>query len=440
MATDTSASATQALATMSIEQAEHLGTQKVSELLKLSNLTKKDKDGNVTDEAKTINNTISATTDLISTYGIRQEIITSNKHEDARITAQRKLNDNCKPIETIEVECIGDTMYKVGYGVHVILPFLPAYQDCFMFIKEISNEWKENGIFISTLTLTPSRIMDIQEWTDDTEDEGTTGSTSGTDLANKIIALLKQQIGKPYVYGAKGADSFDCSGLVYYCYNQFKDELIDGKPMGGDTYAQVVQGIEVDKTNKDAWQPADLLFWIGEDTPPSHVSVYLGNGQMIHAPHTGKNVEIVAISRTDIYAVRRVVPEQTITDSTTNSGNVDLSNATQMTMELSFYTGAEDEGGSESASGKPLAYGMCASNVYPFGTKFYIKGINGLNALNDGVFTVEDRGGTDFYSANRLDIYIGNGSDAKTKANNLGRQTCTAYKLDSTSSSRMVQD
>ncbi len=115
-------------------------------------------------------------------------------------------------------------------------------------------------------------------------------------------------------------------------------------------------------------------------------------------------------------------------NNSTNSGDVDFSNATEITMSLSFYTGAANEGGSESASGKALEYGMCASNVYPFGTQFKLTGIDGLD---DGVFTVEDRGGNDFNSANRLDIYVGNGSDAVALANNLGRQTCTAYKLNS---------
>lgn len=113
--------------------------------------------------------------------------------------------------------------------------------------------------------------------------------------------------------------------------------------------------------------------------------------------------------------------------TSSNSSDVDTSNATKMTMELSFYTGAANEGGSESASGKSLKYGMCASNVYPFGTQFKLTGINGLD---DGVFTVEDHGGVDFNSSNRLDIYVGNGSDAVALANNLGRQTCTAYRLN----------
>jgi flagellum-specific peptidoglycan hydrolase FlgJ/N-acetylmuramoyl-L-alanine amidase CwlA len=114
-------------------------------------------------------------------------------------------------------------------------------------------------------------------------------------------------------------------------------------------------------------------------------------------------------------------------NSGSGTGDVDLSNATEMSMDLSFYTGEASEGGSESASGKALEYGMCASNDYPFGTRFYFKGINGLD---DRTFTVEDRGGSDFDSSSRLDIYVGNDSDAKAKADTLGRQTVTAYKLN----------
>lgn len=281
----------------------------IDESLNMYNLVTKDENGNIINQAKTSNNTISATTDLINKYGIRQEIIFKNSNEDPVITAKRKLNDSCTPKEEIEVECIGDTMYRVGYGVHVILPFLPTYNDCFMYIKEVTNEWKNNGTFISTLTLSPSRVMDEQEWTDDTtEDDDLSLASSGSELASKIIALLKQQVGVSYAWGGKSPESgFDCSGLIYYCYNQFKDEL--GITLGVSTYEQVKQGTEVDKNDKDSWIEGDLLFWIGQSTPPSHVSVYLGNNQMIHAPSSGKTVEIIDISRTDIYAVRRVIPE-----------------------------------------------------------------------------------------------------------------------------------
>ena len=141
-------------------------------------------------------------------------------------------------------------------------------------------------------------------------------------------------------------------------------------------------GNPVDAEDKSKWQVGDLVF-----PHAGHVVTYIGDDKFIAAPQTGENVKIQGQYWQSTYAVRRVIPEDTTTSS--NTGNVDLSNATQISMDLSFYAGASDEGGNESASGKTLQYGMCASNYYPFGTKFYIEGINGLP---NGTFTVEDTG------------------------------------------------
>lgn len=409
---------------MSIAEAEALGTSKVNKMLNMSNLTNVTDSGEI-EQAEVNDNYVIASKSTLDTYGIRQEIVIQSKKEDPKVTALRKLNENCLPKETIDVEVLGDIGYKVGYGVHAIIPFIKNYQDCFMFIKDVSTEWKSDSIFISTLTLTKSRVMDEQEWSDaDESGDGysSSGVNSSSATARSIIALLMQQIGKPYVWGATGTESFDCSGLTYYCYNQFSDGLIDGKPLGRTTYDQVKNGVEVNPNDISEWQAGDLIF-----PHAGHVVVYLGDGKIIHAPQTGENVQIsdtyLKAHGNKAYAVRRVIAPAT----SDNTSDVDLNNATKMSMDLSFYTGAENEGGSMSSSGKQLTYGMCASNVYPIGTKFYIKGINGLS---NGTFTVEDHGGVDFDSSTRLDIYIGNGSSAKVKADKLGRQTVTVYKLN----------
>lgn len=291
---------------MSIAEAQALeqtlGTTKVNELLKLNNLTT-----DTGEEAETVNNTMTAPSSIVKKYGIIQDIIIKSKKEDPLLKARRILNENCKPKESIEVECIGDVNYRVGFGVHLIAPFLKGYEDRFMYIKEVQHEWKSDSLFISKLTLTPSRVMDEVEWSDlEEEDEDSTG-TDGNDLWKKIYALLRQQEGKDYVYGAAGPDTFDCSGLVQYCYNQYADDL--GLTLGRTTYEQCKQGTEVDKDDKGQWNPGDLLFWIGKDTPPSHVSVYIGGSKMIHAPQTGDVVKTVDVTRTDIYAVRRVIKD-----------------------------------------------------------------------------------------------------------------------------------
>ncbi|WP_315074063.1 NlpC/P60 family protein [uncultured Clostridium sp.] len=278
----------------------------VEETLKLDNLTLKNSSGDI-EESEVVNNTITAPSSITKKYGIIQDIITKSKKEDPLIKARRILNENCKPKEEINVECIGDVNYRVGFGVHLVVPFLKGYEDCFMYIKEVEHEWKNDSLFISKLTLTPSRVMDEVEWSDLDDDDSTDNSTSGSDLWEKIYKLLKQEEGKSYVWGAHGPDTFDCSGLVEYCYNQFKDEL--GITLGWTTYEQCKQGKEIG-TDKGEWAPGDLLFWIGEDTPPSHVSIYIGGDKMIHAPKTGDVVKTVDVTRTDIYTVRRVIPEQ----------------------------------------------------------------------------------------------------------------------------------
>lgn len=391
----------------------------VEHYLNLDNLNTKKSDDSV-EKPEIINNYVQASSSIIDTYGIRQEIVIQNKKEDPKVTALRKLNDNCLPKETIEVEVLGDINYKVGYGVHVILPFLRDYQDCFMYIKNVSNEWKTNGVFISTLTLTKSRVMDEQEWSDideSGEEYSSSGGNSSAIVAKSIIALLMQQIGKPYEWSKTGPESFDCSGLMYYCYNQFQDDLINGKPLGRTTQEQVKNGIAVDPNDMSKWQVGDLVF-----PHAGHVLAYIGDGKFIHAPQEGESVKITTKWWSSTYAVRRVIAEDVLSDDGT-----DLSNATQISMDLSFYTGSESEGGKLSASGKELTFGMCASNYYPRGTKFYIKQVEGLNS---GIFTVEDTGGSDFDSPNRLDIFVGNGHGAIVKANNLGRKKCIVYKLN----------
>lgn len=263
------------------------------------------------DEVVIINNIMTTTNDeLIKRYGIRQEIVIKSDKEDSNMKVARVLSEHCRPTEDLTIKCIGDLDYRVGFGVHFKSPFLPKYYDCLMYIKEVEHEWI-GDIFTSTLTLTPSRVMDTQEWsdtTDSSDNEDNEKGSAGSDLWNRIYGLLKQQIGKPYVYASQDApNSFDCSLLVQYCFNQFKDET--GVTLGRDTYSQVKQGMEVDKSDKDSWSEGDLIFFTGKSTPPSHVAVYTGNGNMIEAPYTGEYVREIALTRNDIYAVRRVIPE-----------------------------------------------------------------------------------------------------------------------------------
>jgi cell wall-associated NlpC family hydrolase len=89
------------------------------------------------------------------------------------------------------------------------------------------------------------------------------------------------QVGDPYVWGAGGPNSFDCSGLTQYAYAAAGISLPHSSRMQGQMGASV---------SRDQLQPGDLLFYY---SPTSHVAMYIGNGQMVHASTSGKPVMVV---------------------------------------------------------------------------------------------------------------------------------------------------
>lgn len=124
--------------------------------------------------------------------------------------------------------------------------------------------------------------------------------------AEQLTAALKaavSKLGRPYVWGAEGPDTFDCSGLVQWAYGQA------GVRMPRVTHQQWVTGPQVPSLAQA--QPGDLLFWRNDPTNPdyiSHVAIYWGNGKMLHAPHTGDVVKIVPVNTRNLAGIVRVSP------------------------------------------------------------------------------------------------------------------------------------
>ncbi|CAM5425468.1 glycoside hydrolase [Streptomyces pilosus] len=104
-----------------------------------------------------------------------------------------------------------------------------------------------------------------------------TDSSYGT-KAEKAIAFARAQIGKPYVWGATGPGSYDCSGLTQAAWKAA------GVALPRTTYDQVNAGTTVPVSQA---QPGDLVFFYDDVT---HVGIYIGNGMMIHAPKPGTYV------------------------------------------------------------------------------------------------------------------------------------------------------
>ncbi|WP_462259236.1 C40 family peptidase, partial [Vagococcus teuberi] len=102
-----------------------------------------------------------------------------------------------------------------------------------------------------------------------------------------IVSEAYKHIGKPYVWGAKGPDSFDCSGFTSYVFRQAA-----GKEIGGWTVPQESAGTQISLSEL---QPGDLVFW-GSRGATYHVGIYVGGGQYIHAPQPGESVKVTSMS------------------------------------------------------------------------------------------------------------------------------------------------
>jgi peptidoglycan DL-endopeptidase CwlO len=116
---------------------------------------------------------------------------------------------------------------------------------------------------------------------------------TGSSQSDKAIAFARNQLGKPYVWGATGPDSFDCSGLTQAAYKAA------GIDLPRTTWDQVNVGTRVAESDL---QPGDLIFFYSDI---SHVGLYIGNGEMIHAPHTGTVVKIAPITEMPFYGAVR---------------------------------------------------------------------------------------------------------------------------------------
>jgi cell wall-associated NlpC family hydrolase len=100
----------------------------------------------------------------------------------------------------------------------------------------------------------------------------------------KILAEANKHLGKRYVYGASGPNTFDCSGFVSYVYSH-------ALGIGLSRSAQGMAG-SVNKIRGSERQPGDLVFFTGTSSHAyiSHVGIYVGGGRMIHASSTGRGV------------------------------------------------------------------------------------------------------------------------------------------------------
>ncbi|MCX7924060.1 MAG: NlpC/P60 family protein [Clostridia bacterium] len=119
----------------------------------------------------------------------------------------------------------------------------------------------------------------------------------------RVLQLARQYMGVPYLWAGTSPSGFDCSGYIQYVF------LNNGVSLARTTELQYEQGVLIDKS---LLRPGDLVFFTTYQPGPSHVGIYLGNNQFIHASSGAKQVTISDLNKA-YYAERyigakRVIP------------------------------------------------------------------------------------------------------------------------------------
>ncbi|WP_132991583.1 C40 family peptidase [Gordonia zhaorongruii] len=111
--------------------------------------------------------------------------------------------------------------------------------------------------------------------------------------AKKALHNAESKIGSPYAYGAAGPSAFDCSGLVYWAYQEA------GKTIPRDSYGQAGGGKSVSSVSKA--RPGDVLIFNGG----GHAGIYAGNGMFVHSSTEGVPVQRDKVSNWSVSSIRR---------------------------------------------------------------------------------------------------------------------------------------
>lgn len=139
-------------------------------------------------------------------------------------------------------------------------------------------------------------VTDRQRWVEKNgpvQDYSIEGLTSANPLGLDAVAAAMTKLGSPYGWGATGPDQFDCSGLVVWAYQQ------QGKTLPRTSQAQMAGGVPVSRADL---QPGDVVgFYPGA----THVGIYVGNGNIVHASDYGIPVQVVPMDSMPFFGARR---------------------------------------------------------------------------------------------------------------------------------------
>ena len=140
--------------------------------------------------------------------------------------------------------------------------------------------------------LTADGIVGLSTWESLKNFRGASSISRGRGNSRKaqiLLSMARQYVGVPYVWAGRSPSGFDCSGFIYYVF----DQLGYGLPRMADGQYEV--GIPVPR---QALRPGDLVFFETYEPGPSHVGIYIGNDQFIHASSGAGHVTVTPLNKT----------------------------------------------------------------------------------------------------------------------------------------------
>ncbi|MEU1629139.1 NlpC/P60 family protein [Streptomyces sp. NPDC020096] len=151
--------------------------------------------------------------------------------------------------------------------------------------KDVQDKLSKAQDLLNSLTAQQRASIDQQNRASrDNQRPNLGNSAAASQRAAAALAAAQSVIGSPYVWGATGPTSFDCSGLTSWAYGQA------GVSLPRTTWDQANAGTHL---TMDQLQPGDLVLFYGD---LHHIGLYAGNGMVLHAPHTGADVRYESIN------------------------------------------------------------------------------------------------------------------------------------------------
>ena len=149
----------------------------------------------------------------------------------------------------------------------------------------VAQQYVTMGDSLPADTTTDDGAADDNSANDSTADDSSSVPSSGS--GSSAVSIAYQYLGVPYVYGGASPSGFDCSGFTMYVYSQLGISLPHGAT------PQLNYGASVSRSDL---QPGDLVFFSDYGYAASHVGIYVGDGQFIHASSSSSNGYCVCVS------------------------------------------------------------------------------------------------------------------------------------------------